>query len=430
MPQFVPFRGLRYTAAAGPLSELLAPPYDVISTAQQAALGDRNERNAVRLELAEGGEERYAQVTALLEQWLISGFIERDPADMFYVYEQSFVEEGEAFTRRALVAAVEAQPWEEGAVKPHEFTMSGPKEDRLRLLEATGTQFSPVFMIARDRAGQLRQFIDDTIASRAPDAEGTTIDGEGHRLWAIEASGYEMRRLAPLLAESFYIADGHHRYETAVTYRQRLAERGVEIPRDHPARFTMTAIVAAGDPGLVIRPIHRIVPRPAPAHWAEALSDAFDVAPAGSAEALSARPEEIARLLAEGPGTIIALNAEPGRAHCLRLRRAEVLAGRLPAGRSERWAAIAPNVLRYGVLEPLWGIGDAELKAGAVEYTHDSAEAFAAAAAGPGACALLINHVGVAEVMALADQGERMPQKSTFFHPKLGTGLVFYPLYS
>ncbi len=430
MPQFLPFRGLRYTAAAGALSDLLAPPYDVISPTQQAQLASRNARNAVHLELAEGGNERYAQVAALLEQWLLAGYLEREPADMFYVYEQEFSEDGRPFTRRALMAAVEAQPWEEGAVKPHEFTMSGPKDDRLKLLEATRTQFSPVFMIARDRAGQLRQFIDDTIASRGPDAEGATIDGEQHRLWVVEGGRYEMRRLAPLLAESFYIADGHHRYETAVTYRQRLSEREGELPRDHPARFAMTAIVAADDPGLVIRPIHRIVPRPAPAGWATMLADAFDVEPAGTLNHMRNNQAAIDALLAEGPGTIIALNAEPGQAHCLRLRRPGALAPRLPSGRSERWAAIAPNVLRYGVLEPLWGIGDAGLKAGAVEYTHDTADVFAAVTSGPGATAFLINHVGIGEVMALADQGERMPQKSTFFHPKLGTGLVFYPLYS
>lgn len=430
MPQFMPFRGLRYTAAAGPLSELLAPPYDVISPAQQAALAARNARNAVRLELAEGGEERYAQVGALLEHWLVAGFVERDPAGMFYVYEQSFVEEGQRYTRRAVIAAVEAQPWEAGAVKPHEFTMSGPKDDRLKLLEAARTQFSPVFMIARDRAGQLRQFIEDTISSRGPDAEGATIDGDEHRLWVVEGGRYEMRRLAPLLAESFYIADGHHRYETAVSYWQQQAKRGVDIPRDHPARFAMTAIVAADDPGLVIRPIHRIVPRPAPVNWADTLGDVFDIAGAGSIEDLASRPAGIEPLLAEGPGTIIALNAEPGRAHCLRLRSPEAMASRLPPGRSERWAAIAPNVLRYGVLEPLWGIGDDDLKAGAVEYTHDTAEAFAAIASRPATTAFLINHVAIGEVMALADQGERMPQKSTFFYPKLGTGLVFYPLYS
>jgi len=253
MPQFMPFRGLRYTALAGPLNELLAPPYDVITPAQQQVLAARNSHNAVRLELAEGGKERYERVAALIEEWTRTGMVHRDDATMLYVYEQEFVEEGHVFTRRALIAAVEAQPWAEGAVKPHEFTMSGPKDDRLKLLQATGIQFSPVFMIARDRAGQLTQFLETTVASRPPDGTATTIDGDHHHFWAIEASTYEMRQVAPLLGESFYIADGHHRYETAVNYRNWRAERG-ELPRDHPARFAMTAIRIGSEPLLLSGP--------------------------------------------------------------------------------------------------------------------------------------------------------------------------------
>jgi len=426
MPQILPIRGLRYTAAAGPLSELLAPPYDVISPAQQRELAGRNSHNAVLLELAEGGEERYERAAGVLRDWEAAGMLERDAAPQLYVYEQSFIEGGATHTRRALLAGVEAQPWEEGAVKPHEFTMSGPKDDRLKLLQATRTQFSPVFMIARDRAGQLRQFVDEVIRSRPCDSAALTPDGDGHRLWVVEAGRYEMRFLAPLLPESFYIADGHHRYETAVTYRQWLAGTGGTLPRDHPARFALTAIVAADDPGLVIRPIHRVVPRRAPTDWRARLEPVFEVedlpVPAASVHAA-----EFDRVLAGQPEAIVALGLEPGRAYRLRIRDSAALMGRVPAGRSERWAAIAPNELRYGALEPLWGLSDDDLRLGAVEYTHIASEVLERVEGGT--CGFLLNPVGIGEVMALADLGERMPQKSTFFHPKLGTGLVFHPLY-
>ncbi|MBI5946649.1 MAG: DUF1015 domain-containing protein [Chloroflexi bacterium] len=426
MPQILPVRGLRYTAAAGPLSELLAPPYDVISAVQQRELATRNPHNAVLLELAEGGEERYDRVAGLLREWEASGMLQRDDAPQLYVYEQSFVEGGATYTRRALLAGVEAQPWEEGAVKPHEFTMSGPKEDRLKLLQATRTQFSPVFMIARDRAGQLRQFLGEVIRSRPCDSAALTPDGDGHRLWVVEAGRYEMRFLAPLLPESFYIADGHHRYETAVTYRQWLAGTGETLPRDHPARFALTAIVAADDPGLVIRPIHRVVPRQAPPDWRSRLETVFEVEDIPG-EATVARAAEFDHALAAEPGAIVALGLEPGKAHRLRVRDSAALMSRIPAGRSQRWAAIAPNELRYGALEPLWGLTDDDLRLGAVEYTHLTSEVLERVEGG--ACGFLLNPVGIGEVMGLADQGERMPQKSTFFHPKLGTGLVFHPLY-
>ena len=424
MPQFQPLRGLRYTPAAGSVSELIAPPYDVISPAQQRELEDRSPRNAVRLELASGGDERYQAVTNLLEEWTASGALARDESPMFYVYEQRFREEGAEYVRRGLFALVEAQPWDEGAVKPHEYTMSGPKEDRLKLLQATGVQLSPVFMIARDRAGMLKQFIANA-TSRESDVEGVSIDGDAHRLWAIESGSYEMRQLAPLLAESFYIADGHHRYETAVAYRNWRAESEV-LPPAHPARFALSAVVSADDPGLVIRSIHRLVPRPAPSDWRERLEGAFEVTHVKPVRGGEGKAAELVDLL-EGADAV-AVELEPGQVHILRRREGAPLGGKVPAGMSEEWAAIPPNLLRYGVLEPLWGIGDDDLRAGAVEYSHDIHEALEYLRARPGSVAFLLNPVSVASVLSLADKGERMPQKSTFFHPKLGTGLVFHPL--
>jgi uncharacterized protein (DUF1015 family) len=421
MPQILPFRGVRYSERAGHISDLLAPPYDVISPAEQTALAGRSPHNAVRLELSTGGEQRYVEVAALLERWSLDGMVALDAVPMLYVYEQAFREGGEDYTRRALIAAVEAQPWDEGAVLPHEFTMSGPKEDRLKLLEATGVQFSPVLMLARDRAGQLRSFLDETAASRAPDVEGESPAGERHRLWLVEAGRLEMRRIAPLLSETFTIADGHHRYETAVNYKARRLEREGTLPRDHPSRFAMAAIVAADDRGLVIRPIHRIVPRQAPGDWLGTLSANFAIEPVVGTPGAS----EMAELVEHHPGFIMALGLDgPESRHWLVPLDA---AGMAPGGHSAEWAALGSNVLRYGVLEPLWGIGDDELRGGAVTFTHLAEEVVEAAAEG-GASGFLLSRVTVAETLLLAERGERMPQKSTFFHPKLGTGLVFYPL--
>jgi uncharacterized protein (DUF1015 family) len=283
-------------------------------------------------------------------------------------------------------------------------------------------------MIARDRAGQLAQFLDDTIASREPDGAATSIDGEGHRFWAIEAGRLEMRRIAPLLSESFYIADGHHRYETAVAYRDWLARQGATLERDHPARFAMTAIVAASDPGLIIRPIHRLVPRRAPADWERRLEPHFAIAhvkPVGDAHEIATELDDIVR---GRPGAIAAFGLIPRQVQVLQPRDPAATARLAPRGHSERWATIAPNVLRYGVLEPLWGISDADLTAGVVEYTHDAVEVVQRVGEAE-LTGFVLSTVGIDEVMALADLGERMPQKSTFFHPKLGTGLVFNPLY-
>lgn len=428
MPQLIPFRGLRYTPAAGSPDLLLAPPYDVISAAQQRGLAARSPYNAVHLELAAGGDERYARVAGLLRQWQDEHLMARDDAPTLYVYEQQFEIAGTTLTRRALIAGVEAQPWTEGVVKPHEFTMSGPKEDRLRLLQAAGVQLSPVFMIARDRAAQLQQFLDSTIAERGPNIEGTTMDGERHRLWVVEAGRYEMRQLAPLLAESFYIADGHHRYETALNYRNSRLEAGETLERDHPARFAMTAIVPAADSGLVVRAIHRIVPKQAPADWAQRLERDFEIEQIKDIGDTASEAEAYIARLAQSPSAIMALNLEPGAVHLLTVRDDSVFERIAPAGHSAGWVRIGPTLLRYGVLAPLWDITDEDLAAGVVEYEHEADIAHSRAFGSAHTAGFLLNPVTVQQVLDLADQGERLPQKSTFFHPKLGTGLVMYPL--
>jgi uncharacterized protein (DUF1015 family) len=428
MPQLIPLRGLRYTESAGPLADLLAPPYDVISPVQRAALAARNPRNAVELELAEGGEERYARVAGMLEAWQHDGALARDPEQMLYVYEQTFTEAGQEYTRRALIAGIEAQPWEEGAVKPHEFTMTGPKEDRLKLLQATRTQFSPVFMIARDRAGQLRDFIRTMIASRPADHTAETPDGDTHRLWCIEAGRYEMRHLAPLLPERVYIADGHHRYETAVNYRNWLAQSET-LPRDHPARFALTAIVAADDPGLVIRPIHRMVPKAAPGDWRDRLAPFFTVSDLPEASASAAESALRAEVADGWPNSVVAVNLDRGAMHILRPHDTSAIPAATPSGHTPDWGRIVPNTVRYGILNPLWDISDDDLRQGVVSYTHEAHEIVDEVLGSDAKSGFLLSPVTIGEVMLLADQGERMPQKSTFFHPKLGTGLVFHPLF-
>ena len=422
MPRLLPIRGLRYTAKAGPPSELLAPPFDVIGTGERERLARLSPYNAVRLELAEEGSERDATVARALAGWIEGGILARDEQPMLYVYEQSFLEAGRERRRRALICGVESQPWEEGAVKPHEFTLSAPKEDRLRLLQATGTQFSPIFMLARDRSGQLAGLLAAITDSGDPDLEGETADGVSHRLWPVAAERHTLRPLAPLLSEAFYVADGHHRYETSLTYRQWLAEREGELASDHPARFAMAGVVPASDEGLVVRPLHRILPREAPADWEARIAAAFSV----TEIEIAAEPAPLQEALEREPGAIVALNLSPGRVHLLRPRGGDDVAVLAPAGASARWVAQPPNLLRFGVLNPLWGVTDEELRAGVVEFTHDIAEVLGGVR--DGAAGFLLHPVDANEVMALADGGERLPQKSTFYYPKLGTGLVFAPL--
>ena len=419
MPRLMPIRGLRYTAQAGPLDQLLAPPFDVIGERERERLAELSPHNAVRLEAA--GNE-YAAIAAELEGWIADGVVERDEEPMLYVYEQEFVEADAARRRRALICGVESQPWEAGAVLPHEFTMSAPKEDRLRLLQATSTQFSPIFMLARDRSGQLADLLASTAASGTPEVSGETADGVTHRLWVLPAFREQLRQLAPLLSEAFYIADGHHRYETSFAYRTWLAERDGTLASDHPARFVMAGVVPVEDEGLVVRPLHRYVPREAPPDWRDRLAPVFDIE---EAEA-GIEPVALEALRGASPDAIVAVNLAPDSVHLLRAKSAEAVASLAPAGATARWASAAPILLRLGVLDPLWAISDDDLRAGAVTFTHEVGEVVEALESG--GTGFLLQHVPASEVIALADGGERLPQKSTFYYPKLGTGLVFGPL--
>jgi uncharacterized protein (DUF1015 family) len=381
----------------------------------------------VQVELAGDGDDRYSAVAKKFEQWLDAGTVARDEEPMLYVYEQDFRYGGGDYMRRALLTGVEVQPWEEGAVKPHEYTMSGPKADRLALLQATRTQFSPLFMVARDRAGQLQQFMADVVAQSAPVASGTSLDGDGHRLWAAPAGPLEMRRLAPLFAESFYLADGHHRYETAQAYREWLTEREGPLDVHHPARYVMTDLVPARDPGLIIRPIYRSVARPAPHDWRQRLETVFVVEDLGLAAGDEGFAERAQAELDGADSVVVALGLGSGNAVVLRKRADGNPGAMAPPGYSAEWAAVAPNLCRLAILNPLWDLTDEDLRAGAVEFVHDIPDAIGRASTG--AVVFLIQAVGIREVVDLSDKGERMPQKSTFFHPKMGTGLVFNPLY-
>lgn len=421
MPQLLPLRGLRYTTKAGHFGTVLAPPYDVIDKELAQRLVDSSPYNAVHLEHVSGGDDRYQVVADRLRQWLREGIIARDAEPTLYCYEQEFTYEGRTVQRRALIVGVEAQPWEEGAVRPHEYTMTGPKEDRLRLLQATGVQFSPVFLLARDRAGALRELLSQVCDSAPADIEGTSIDGDVHRLWLVAAHRPVWRALAPLITETFYVADGHHRYETAVAYKRWLTEREGTLPPDHPARYAMAAVVPLDDPGLIVRAIHRHVPRPAPADWASRLESWWQVEFLADGTTTS-----VESALARSNRTVVAIGLDE-RPVALTLRDPSALAVAYGGRHSEAWMAVPPNAVYWGIIRPLWQLSEEDLRAGEVEYVHTIPEALERRAEA-GGVVILLNPVDVRDVVKLADQGERLPQKSTFFHPKLATGVVFHPL--
>jgi uncharacterized protein (DUF1015 family) len=424
-----PFRGLRYDPQRIDVAQTIAPPYDVISPAQQRALYERSPYNIVRVEYGEQraddnfGDNRYTRAARDLASWTRDGVLVRERFPAMYAYEQEFAWDGMTHVRRHVFAAMCLEPWDRGVIKPHEHTLSGPKADRLDLLRATGTQISPVYCVYRGRSG----------GPAMPPLRGRLLydaeaDGQRHRLSAISDDDAIWAIGAAIADSDVYIADGHHRYETALAYRDEQRAAAPSWTGNEPANFALMALTDASDPGLLVLPTHRLVHREQPDAF-YAITRWFNMEDLGEANGASAAAYT-SRLAAHADSTaFVAIGLRQGRAHLLTLRDRGAVEQAMPAGQPPAWRRLDVSVLQHAVLREVYGIDEAALAAGdAVTYTQDTAEAVAAALEGRATCAFLLNPTPVDQVLAVADAGGRMPQKSTYFYPKLPTGLVMNPV--
>ena len=400
-----PFPALRYRDSAGGLGDLVAPPYDVISPEEREALLARSPHNAVRLELPDPPYEAVAQVIA---DWQTRGVLGRPERPGIVAWTQTFVLDGDRMERRTLLATVKLEPYSARVVRPHERTHSGPKEDRLRLYRAVRTHISPVFGLYPDATAA--GWASANLGDRAPDATFTSDHGAvENRIWWVDDPA-ALDGIAQALADKWIlIADGHHRYETALAYQ---AEQRAADPNDlaeHAYDFVMMGLTALEDPGLVVLPTHRVL-----AKW-----------PKGAGSRLHARPvADLAQLLA-------ALHSAPLDAPALGLVRPDgfaLLTGTLTldATPGER---LDVAVLEREVLIPDLGDDQAALAhRDALWYTKDPHEAVREVTSGRAAAAIIIRPLPKDAVAAVSDAGQTMPQKSTYFYPKLSTGVAFHSL--
>ena len=407
--QIRPVRGYRFSGGTGrDVSRVVAPPYDQITTAMQAELYELSAWNIVRVSCPrdESGGDGYAQARTTLDAWLADGVWGREEAPAVYPYQQTNTAHGRSVTPTGFIALGEASDYSSGTVLPHERTHAGPKRDRMRLLEATEADIGLIFMLVGDPAGDLRQV---TAPVGEPIAEARDLKGEQHRLWRITDPA-AIRRLQNLMApRQVIIADGHHRYETAVEYARR-----------HPqARHKLMAFFALEAPGLTILPNHRLVHHVESFDFESLLRAAgrwFDAAPLD--EPARFRPENRAIGVLAGR-----------RAAVLRLRADGFDRIAWPEGTSKSWRELAVSIVHEGILKPLLGITDEKLDAKThVDYTADQAEAVRLVREGKYQAAFLIAPTTPEELQAVVRGGELLPQKSTHFYPKLLDGLVFHRL--
>jgi len=437
VPEIRPFRALRYDPAAiADPALVVAPPYDVIDPADQARLLARHPVNVVRLDLPreEPGDEpddRYRRAARTLAAWRSDGTFHKDPHPSIYVYQQDYLVPGTdvARTQRGFFGRLRLEAFGPGSgVLPHERTMAEPREDRYKLLRATGVNTSPVIGLYEDTDGSGRAVL-DAVTTRPADLDVADDDGVRHRLWAVPADGDSAAAVAPLLQAAgrgpVTIADGHHRYETALRYRdeRRMARSCEEDPAfDY---LLMLFLDQAGE-ALTVLPTHRVVlgvgEDGVAALWA-GLDDWFAVERDVSGDDLRERFGSAA--LAQGGEGRFGLWTRSGGA-LLTARRAAFEAHLPKGGAALRRLDVT---LLEVALERLAGIGAEALAAGAVAYTKSAADAMERVDAGlDGAdAAFLLEPTPVRSVSAVAADGDVMPQKSTYFYPKALTGLVINP---
>jgi uncharacterized protein (DUF1015 family) len=436
MADVQPLRGIRYDSQrAGNLAQVITPPYDVISEEDQARYYARSPYNIIRLELGRGEagdtslNNRYTRAAATLAEWRLEDILREDTSLRYYCYQQVFAREGQVYTRTSLLARVRLEPWEARVVLPHEHTMAKPKSDRLHLMNACATNFSPIMSLYEDPQGRMRRLL----GVYGANAEMRVTDEvqEEHRLQPIT----DVEQIA-LIQDFFrerqlYIADGHHRYETALNYRDEVREMRKHLDDDDAANFVLMALIDIDDPGLLVLPTHRLVSHleqnALAALSSQNLGRFFTVREMTLGDYPPEAPLQMLAQADHGVPSFVICTAEQSWLVSL---NEQGRARMEQSGHSAAWNNLDVAVAHTLVLEELLGLTPADLTAGTyVSFTRDARQALQAVKQGEEQVALLLNPTRVRQICDVAQANDRMPQKSTYFYPKLITGLVINPLW-
>lgn len=437
MPNIQPFAAYRYNPArVGALSDVVAPPYDVISPELQDALYAKHDNNVVRLilnKMLDSDDEannRYTRSAKTLKQWKDEGVLQRETEPAIYVYHQIYSVGGKDYVRRGFMCRCEAVPFGEGMVFPHEETMSGPKMDRLMLTTACKMNFSQIFGLYPDENNKTQNLLEEAILGKTP-IEATDHLGVTHRMWVVTDPAVISQVVAEMGPKPIFIADGHHRYETACNYRKQIRQTGA-MTADHPANYVLMVCIAMDDPGLIVLPTHRLfrgVPLMSQQDLIEKVGDCFRVTTVGDGAVVGEKAWTLVEQMND-QGTMAVYTAKDGRWSLLQItdagrkKMAEIASDHHP-----EWQALGVAILHRLLVETLLGVHNPE-KPKYVHEVREVVESIRAAADGGELfpLAALVMPATVGHIQELSMLRERMPPKSTYFYPKLITGFVFNPL--
>lgn len=428
MATIIPFRGVRYCQAkAGVLDDVITPPYDVIDAAAQNNFYEKNPYNVIRLELGKiypddnESNNRYTRAAATFRDWQSQGVMLHDEKPSLYLYEQEFTAWGEKKIRSGFISGVQANDYSKGEVLPHEETLPKHKADRLNMMKTTLANFSPIFGLYADKEHRVEELLDKARDGRKPDMEVTDESGVINRLWVISDEATVDAVVKTMADKKIFIADGHHRYETTVTFGQEMAAQG------KPGyNYLMVSLVNLYNEGLVVFPTHRVVNNVQNLDLPKLLTDLqkdFDVEELPGGTELS---DFLARLEKKGADAhAFGLYTQNKKFFLLTLKSEDILDQLQLANRSAAWRRLDVSILHTLILEKQLGIGSQQrADESNLAYVRDEDAALAALDNGTAQLAFFMNSTKVEEVTEIASGGEKMPQKSTFFYPKVVTGMV------
>ncbi|MEE8354141.1 MAG: DUF1015 domain-containing protein [Dehalococcoidales bacterium] len=437
MAEIRPFRGLHYNLSLlGDLSRVICPPYDIISSQLQQELYARDEHNFVRLELGRelpqdsAGDDRYSRAGETLAKWLDEGVIEADETPAIYLHDHYFQLHERKHRRRGIIVRARLEEWEAMVVRPHEGTLPGARRDRLDLLGALQANTSPVLSMFEDRERRIAAVLDHE-ASRQPMMHAGDFDGERHDVWAITDGGAIGKIVGGLAEQPLYIADGHHRYTSSLTYRRQRRDFSIESSDsawsgEEACNFVMMTLVDMADPGLVVLAPHRLVrgvSRTLLDGLAEKLAVFFDL------EELPRETPDLWRQvderLGESDGVRLACYGVTGEnVLLLRLRDPAAAAPMMPTFHTRLFQSLDVSVTDHVILDKLLEVDPASDEQ-TVAYCQDRQEAVDRVRDGEYQVTFFLRPVAPSLIKAIADDGDRMPRKSSYFFPKTPVGLVF-----
>ncbi len=442
MAKIFPFKGIFYDKKIiGNLSKVMVPPYDIISPAEQERFYELHPYNCIRLTLGKefaGDNEannKYTRSAAFFNSWLKNGLLKEDDEESIYAYEQRFKYKGKKYVRFGFIALFKLEELEAGRVYPHENTLLKPKQDRLDLIRACSANFEPIFGLFIDEDDKVSKMMKKN-AKRKPLVE--VKDGMGilNKLWKISARSVLAKAAKEMASKQVYIADGHHRYEASLKYRNEMRSRSQKSTGEEPYNYIMMYFNNIYDKGLVILPIHRLALNlclKEKINLENRIVDYFDVEEikfSRKTEAKSRR--KLTKLLARaGDGEHffgMYVHGE-NKYVLLKLKNEKLIDKYIGADKPREWRKLDVTILHAIMIRDILGITDRDIETeNCIKYVHNDDEAFDTVKEGKYQIAFFLNPTKIEQVVAVADKYEKMPQKSTFFYPKLLTGPVMYKM--